>query len=50
MPEIRIPDLCRDQADGQIGGAEQALCLLHFLLNDIILQFMPVSFLKSRAM
>lgn len=47
MPEIRIPDLCRDQADGQIGGAEQALCLLHFLLNDIILQVHAGFFLKK---
>lgn len=47
MPEIRIPNLCRDQADGQIGGAEQALCLLHFLLNDIILQVHAGLFLKK---
>lgn len=47
MPEIRIPDLGRDQADGQIGGAEQALCLLHFLLNDIILQVHAGLFLKK---
>lgn len=47
MPEIRIPDLGRDQADGQIGGAEQTLCLLHFLLNDIILQVHAGLFLKK---
>lgn len=47
MPEIRIPDLGRDQADGQIGGAEQALGLLHFLLNDIILQVQAGLFLKK---